>query len=177
MLQAIIYKISLTLCVCVIGLLGGAHQEPAYFCFWTLNSNRELPSSSVWNRRSPSRKEFLEVLEPSRTKLRQTLVSTRWFVAIYDLKIPAIGNCNLLGYWGWLIECFRGRHRGGRNCTSCLRFSGPFDAARWAFCTLRLWSWPSTGVPRGPSRKSGICKRGRQKGVSLIYSDLFWKHC
>ena len=24
------------------------------------------------------------------------------------------------------IECFRGRHRGGRNFTSCLRFSGPF---------------------------------------------------
>ena len=25
-----------------------------------------------------------------------------------------------------LIECFRGRHRGGRNFTSFLRFSGPF---------------------------------------------------
>ena len=25
-----------------------------------------------------------------------------------------------------VIECFRGRHRGGRNFTSFLRFSGPF---------------------------------------------------
>ena len=38
-----------------------------------------------------------------------------------------------------VIECFRGRHRGGRNFTSFFRLSGPFfHAAKRAFLTLEL---------------------------------------
>ena len=40
-----------------------------------------------------------------------------------------------------LIECFRGRHRGGRHFTAFLRFSGPFFsflASKWAFSAIKL---------------------------------------
>ena len=41
------------------------------------------------------------------------------------------------GVWPLLIECFRGRHGGGRNFTSVLRFSRPFcHAANWAISPL-----------------------------------------
>ena len=50
-----------------------------------------------------------------------------WFVSIspfssdlFRIAIFVFGNAPLV------IECFRGRHRGGRNFTSFLRFSGPF---------------------------------------------------
>ena len=39
----------------------------------------------------------------------------------------------------YIIECFRGQHRGGRNFTSFLRFSGPFfHATQRALSTLEL---------------------------------------
>ena len=46
-----------------------------------------------------------------------------------------------------IIECFRGWHRGRRNFTSSLRFSGPvFHAAGRLFSTLKL-APPMKGAP------------------------------
>ena len=57
-----------------------------------------------------------------------------------------------------LIECFRGRHRGGRNSTSFLRFSRHFSwkCSKMSFSTLKLaplWREPSE-APLDSQRES-----------------------
>ena len=50
-----------------------------------------------------------------------------------------------------IIECFRGRHRGGRHFISFLQYSGPFShSTKWAFSTLKL-------APPWKETPKGIC--------------------
>ena len=102
-----------------------------------------------------------------------------------SLSFPEISRVQILWYQKLrkvLIECFRGRHRGGGNFTSCLRLSAPFfHAAKWALSPLKLappWREPPEAPLEVPLREEIFvtiwCERVRFDFREYIFKHQPW---